>query len=964
MIKRTFGLTSRKSFLAFGLLLVASVWGGATWTGSHTFRQTANEPTAAATKARLNEMYGQLPLSFEANVGQADPQIDFISRGSGYVLFLTPREAVLSLRAARNDHESASSAVLRMKFVGSEANPRVVAHEELPGKVNYLIGKDSKQWRTGVSTYAKVAYENLYPGVDLVYYGNQRQLEYDFVVRPGTDPQIIALSFEGAAELKVDAQGELVLHTGDGELRQRKPVIYQEVDGVRREVDGSYKLKDRNTVGFQLADYDASRPLVIDPVLVYSTFLGGSTDDEGRDIAVDASGNAYVTGSTQQLSFPVDFPTTAGAFDTTHNGGHDAFVTKLNASGSALIYSTFLGGSNDEFGRGIAVDSSGSAYVTGITNSANFPTTVGAFDATLDGVGTFDAFVTKVNPAGSALVYSTFLGGVNSESGNGIAVDTSGSAHVTGSTGSDNFPTTAGAFDTTRSQDADAFVTKLNPAASALVYSTFLGGFDTDFGNAIVLDTFGSAYVTGFTASGNFPTTVGAFDTTQNSIGEFVRFDAFVTKLNLSGSALVYSTFLGGTGPEFGQGIAVDTSGSAYVTGSTSSSDFPTTAGAFDTTANISVGSDAFATKLNPSGSALVYSTFLGGSELDQANDIAVDATGSAYVTGFTLSANFPITADAFDTTQSSSEVFVTKFNPAGSALVYSSFLGGDITDLAFGIAVDTFGSAYVTGFTSSHINFPTTIGAFDTTHHVGSFDVFVTKIGTISSGVPATVTLNPPAATNTVDSQHCVTATVQDASGSAIANVIVRFQVSGTVDTSGSATTDANGEATFCYVGPPLPGADTITAFADSDNNNAQDPGEPSGVAEKTWVVPASTPLCEITNGGWIIAANGDRANFGGNAKADESGETRGQQHYQDHGPVRRLNLHSINVLAVVCDGSRASIFGQATIDGSGLFNYRINLQDLGGPGKGQDTYQLLIDGYSSGEQTLGGGNVQIRRR
>jgi Bacterial Ig-like domain (group 1)/Beta-propeller repeat len=675
---------------------------------------------------------------------------------------------------------------------------------------------------------------------------------------------------------------------------------------------------------------------------------------------VDAAGNAYVTGSTQQLTFPSEFPTTIGAFDTTHNGSQDAFVTKLNPAGSALVYSTFLGGSNDDGGRSIAVDTSGSAYVTGITGSPNFPTTVGAFDTTLNALGTFDAFVTKLNPAGSAIVYSTFLGGDITESGNGIAVDNSGSAYVTGDTGSPNFPTTAGGFDTTYNGDVDTFVTKLNPAGSALEYSTFLGGFDTDFGTAIVLDTFGSAYVTGFTDSINFPTTVGAFDTTQN--GEF-RFDVFVTKLNVSGSAIVYSTFLGGTGPEFGAGIAVDTSGSAYVTGSTSSPNFPTTVGAFDTTHDVG-SSDVFVTKLNPSGSALVYSTFLGGNQLDQGNDIAVDSTGSAYVTGFTLSSNFPITADAVDTTQSASEVFVTKLNPSGSApLVYSSFLGGDIEDLGFGIAVDPSGSAYVTGYTFSHINFPTTVGAFDTTHHVGSSDVFVTKIST--TGLPAKLTLNPPTASNPVDSEHCITATVQDAAQNPVANVVVRFQVSGSVTTSGSATTDANGEATFCYVGPPLPGADTITAFADADSNNVQDPGEPSGVATKIWVLPLSTPLCEITNGGWIIAENGDRATFGGHAKADASGETQGQQEYLDHGPTERLNVQSINVLAIVCDGStRASIFGQATVNGLGVVNYRINLQDLGVPGKAGDTYQLFSDGYDSGEQPLGGGNILIRRK
>src|SRR5689334_10328949 len=338
-MKRILWWTSRKSLLSLGLLLVASVWGAATWSRSPSaghlatqlhdmVGQTSDQATPQldeAAKARLNEVYGQLPLSFEANVGQSDPQVDFISRGSGYTLFLTSREAVLALRAAsaspttgdgRNKPESAAATVLRMKFVGSEAKTSVAGQEELPGKVNYFIGKDSKQWRTGISTYAKVAYRNLYPGVDLVYYGTQRQLEYDFIVHPCTDPNIIALSFEGTDRLNVDAQGELVLHTRGGEIRQRKPVIYQKVDGVRHEVAGSYKLKDSNTVGFQLADYDASRPLVIDPVLVYSTFLGGIQSDHGQDITVDASGNAYVIGSTNSLNFP----TTISAFDVMHNG--------------------------------------------------------------------------------------------------------------------------------------------------------------------------------------------------------------------------------------------------------------------------------------------------------------------------------------------------------------------------------------------------------------------------------------------------------------------------------------------------------------------------------------------------------------------------------------------------------------------------------------------------------------------
>jgi Bacterial Ig-like domain (group 1)/Beta-propeller repeat len=968
-MKRIFSWTSKKSFLFLGLLLVASAWGGAMWSRSQRAgHQTAQPPeiirqtSHEATKARLNEVYGQMPLSFETNVGQVDPHVDFISRGSGYTLFLMPREAVLALRAApalpttgggRNDHASATGAVLRMKFVGSEPKPQVVSQEELPGKINYFTGKDPGRWRTGISTYAKVAYQNLYPGVDLVYYGKQRQLEYDFVVRPGTDPNIISLSFEGADQLEIDAQGELVLHLGGGEVRQRKPLIYQEVDGIRHEIAGSYKLKDRNTVGFQLASYDASMPLVIDPVLVYSTFLGGGPSDQGHDITVDASGSAYVTGFTQSS----DFPTTVGSFDTTHNGLVDVFVTKLNPAGSALVYSTFLGGSVNDFGSAIAVDTSGNAYVTGSTSSPDFPTTVGAFDTTHNGV--VDVFVTKLDPAGSALVYSTFLGGSDFDEGNGIVVDTTGNAYVTGGTFSPDFPTTAGAFDTTfNAGELDAFVTKLNPSGSApLVYSTFLGGSDQDFGRDIALDASDNAYVAGFTQSLNFPTTVGAFDTTPNG-----TVDAFVTKLNPTGSApLVYSTFLGGSGNDEILGLRVDTSGNAYVTGGTESPNFPTTVGAFDTTFNGVF--DVFVTKLNPFGSApLVYSTFLGGNERDFLADIAVDTSGNAYIAGLTRSPDFPTTVDAVDNIFGGNEVFVTKLNPSGSApLVYSTFLGDSSQDFRFGIAVDTFGNAYITGSTESP-NFPTTIGAFDTTHN-GTRDVFVTKLSTID--LPATLTLNPPTATNPVDSQHCVTATVQDASGNPVANVVVRFQVIGSVDTSGSATTASNGEATFCYFGPPLPGADTITAYADTNGNNTQDPGEPGSLALKTWVLPVTTPLCQINNGGWIVAENGDRASFGGNAKANGSGETLGHEEYQDHGPAQRLNMHSINVLAIVCDGStRASIFGQATIDGSGIFNYRINVQDLGGPGKGQDKYQLLVDGYNSGEQMLRGGNVEIRRR
>ena len=622
-----------------------------------------------ASRAQIIDTFGKLPLRFEANPGQTDEQVKFLARGTGHTLFLTPTEAVMvftkreqtaksRLQGARLRPEEAvhvTRTVLRMTFVGANPEPRVVGAEELPDKANYFIGNDPAKWRTNVPTYARVQYTDVYPGIDLIYYGSQRRLEYDFVVRPGADPRTIALGFQGADKLEVDPQGDLVLHTGAGEIRQRKPVIYQEIGGVRREIAGGYVLKGESRVGFHVAVYDTSRPLVIDPALVYSTYLGGSADDAGVGIAVDAAGNAYVTGSTASANFP----TTAGAFQTTLGGGgvgFDAFVTKLNSTGSALLYSTYLGGSNnDDSGVGIAVDGAGNAYVTGSAFSTDFPTTPGAFQSSFGGVR--DAFVTKLNPTGSTLVYSTYLGGTGDDGGVSIAVDTAGSAYVSGFAQA-GFPTTTAAFQPGFGGGPyDAFVTKLGSTGSALVYSTYLGGSGDDevFGG-LAVDASGNAYVTGFTTSANFPTTPGAFQTTFGGAGPLGFGDAFVTKLNPTGSMPVFSTYLGGSGDDFGAGIAVDGNGNAYIAGSTASTNFPTTPGAFQTTFGgsgpLGLG-DAFVTKLNPTGSALIYSTYLGGSGDDFASRIAVDVlpNPSAYVTGNTASTNFPTTAGAFQTT-------------------------------------------------------------------------------------------------------------------------------------------------------------------------------------------------------------------------------------------------------------------------------------------------------------------------
>jgi hypothetical protein len=446
--------------------------------------------------------------ALEANQGQTDTQVNFLARGPGYALFLTPSEAVLGLQkpaAAGASPGAAAPApggdVLRMQLVGAAATPQVVGLDQLPGTSNYFLGNDPAQWHTDIPNYARVEYQGVYPGVDLAYYGNQRQLEYDFVVAPGATPGVVRLSFQGTEGMALDAQGDLVLHTVGGDVVEHAPVLYQESGGVRQPVWGRYVLEGGGQVGFAVGAYDASRPLVIDPVLSYSTYLGGTGLDNGSGIAVNSSGNAYVTGYTTST----DFPTTAGAFQTTSPADYNAFVARLNATGTGLVYSTYLGGSGLDQSFAIAVNSSGEAYVTGETESTDFPTTPGAFQTTSRGGVGGDAFVSKLNATGTALVYSTYLGGSGSEVGYGIAVDSSGDAYVTGYTDSSDFPITPGAFQTTSAGGPDVFVAKLNGSGTGLVYSTYLGGSGNDQGFGIAVDSAGNAYVTGAASSTDFP---------------------------------------------------------------------------------------------------------------------------------------------------------------------------------------------------------------------------------------------------------------------------------------------------------------------------------------------------------------------------------------------------------------------------------------------------------------------------
>lgn len=995
---------------------------------AQTFRATTRATTTASapapavgatTQARLRAAYGEMALRFERNQGQMDERVRFAARGAGYGLWLTDEGALLSLRSSAPEREKPQAAVIRMKLLKANGQALARGAEELPGRSNYFVGNDPRKWRSGVSNYAKVVYSQVYRGVDLVYYGKGGELEYDFKVAAGANPEAIGWRIEGAQRLRLDASGELVIGTAAGEVRQRRPLAYQEEGGKRREVAARYEMRGGNEVSFALGRYDRGKPLVIDPVLSYSTYLGGNSDDVAMAVAADAAGNAYVTGYT----FSTDFPT-VGGLQHTSPGVFDAFVAKLNPAGTALVYSTYLGGNNGDMGNGIAVDAGGNVYVTGATSSDNFPTANPIQPPFNRGFS--DAFVTKLNATGSALVYSTYLGGTKLDEGLSISVDAAGNAYVAGSTHSTDFPTVNPLQPAYGGFTSDGFVAKLNPAGSALVYSTYLGGIGEDTAYAVAADAAGNAYVTGSTSSANFPTAAPlqpafhgktffrstnggsnwsslntglpahllvtgiAIDPTQPSIlyagtvdgvykttnggaswsavfntsssalaidpvhpttiysgsagvykstdggatwaasgnlsqvtntividpqtpstlyagtnsegvykstdggatwlnshssfnrntilalaidpsntatiyaglsgspdfgvykstdggfswngplllfgrysinalvidphmpntvyagtefgpgifkttdggttwafasngldsrnvlalaadpvmsntiyagtligvykttdgganwfavnngltsfavqalainsaatlyaGTYRALDAFVTKINAGGSALVYSTYLGGDNSDGGRGIAADSAGNAYVTGYTLSRNFPV-ANALKASLNED-HPDLFIAKLNPAGAGLVYSTYLGGSSDDVAYGMALDAVGNVLVAGQTFSADFP-TTDPARAYAEGGDAFVTRLSGTGGAIIYSTYLGGhssqngDGQDQGNGVAVDAQGNIYVAGFTRS-ADFPVTPGALQSALHDFS-DAFVAKIG------------------------------------------------------------------------------------------------------------------------------------------------------------------------------------------------------------------------------------------
>ena len=714
-------------------------------------QERPREGSPPVTVGQVRELYEALPLRFEPNVGQADASVRFLARGrSGSTLFLTETEAVLALRrraTSRNAHgnlrqrpgtpaagAAVQDAVVRMMVVGARNGVALDGVDSLPERINYLTGADRSRWRGNIPTYGKVRYREIYRGVDLMYYSRDGELEFDFVLAPGASHESIELAFAGV-DLTLDASGDLVGRLAAGEVRLRRPVLYQQIDGRRADVDGGWMVRDEGRVAFEVGSYDATQPLVIDPVLSYSTYLGRSGLETITDVAVDAAGNAYVVGETDSP----DFPATAGAFQQTLAGFNDVFVSKVDPAGATLVYSTYLGGRGSEAGTAIAIDALGQAHVVGVTHSADFPVTAGAFQGVHAG-GTADAFAAKLDASGSTLLYATFLGGSDADAAEGLVIDTAGNAYVSGATLSPDFPTTPGAFQTIPSAGLpapptytpsryDAFVAKLAPAGTALVYSTYFGGTSEEYGVSVAVDATGNAYLTGTTRSANLPTTDGAFQRTGGGLSE----SAFVTKMNPSGSALVYSTYLDGSHHEFGSGIAVDAAGQAFVTGGTQSVDFPTTAGAYRPT---HVGdADAFVTRLDALGASLVYSTYLGGSGQDWGDDIAIDSAGNAHVVGTARSTDFPVTPNTIQAAFGGElfDSFVAKLAPTGSSLVYSTYLGGNDADFGSGITVSADGlSAYVSGFTSS-TNFPATPGAIQRAF-AGHRDGFLAKITDIAA--------------------------------------------------------------------------------------------------------------------------------------------------------------------------------------------------------------------------------------
>ncbi|MDA8168422.1 MAG: SBBP repeat-containing protein [Nitrospiraceae bacterium] len=686
-------------------------------------RQKAQAPTKAVFSPA-----GFFFTGFEPNMGQTVQPVKFLMRGNGYNLFLTPDEAVFAFfKKTKAGRVFPGSGVIRMSFEGAKKKASIAGAGELSGKTSYFIGRDKEKWLSGIPLFSDVVYNGIYRDIDLVFHSGKKRLEYDFVVHPGADPGDIALRLEGAKAVNMDGKGDLAISGSAGEkMVFIKPEVYEEARGVKKKVEGHFIIEG-DTIGFRVAGYDRRKTLVIDPSIAYSTFLGGSQNDEGHGIRVDAQGNVFVTGFTMSPDFPTKAPEQPVWGGGTSTG--DVFVTKLNTAGNALIYSTFIGGASDDAGKAIEIDPAGEAYITGVTASSNFPVLT-PFQGTLKGAS--NAFIVKLSASGTQLLYASYLGGGSTDEGEDIALDPSGNIYITGFTSSADFPllkpvkaSIGGAY--------DAFITKLDPTGRKLIYSTFLGGGSNDEGMGIKADANGDAYVTGATASSDFMTV----NPEQASLAGSTN--AFLSKFDPNG-VLLFSTYHGGAAADAGTAIALDSSENAYITGSTTSPDFPV----LGPVRSYSGANDAFVSKFSPQG-RIIYSTFLGGSADDFGYGIAVDIFGNTYVAGQTISSDFPL-VNPVQTLKPGQNAFLTEINSTGTAFVFSTFLGGGGNDAGFAVITDGSGSAYLTGRTNS----PDFATVNSIQPYTGGYDAFVAKIRSAANQPPSPPVLVSPASGQT----------------------------------------------------------------------------------------------------------------------------------------------------------------------------------------------------------------------
>ena len=687
----------------------------------------AGPDTQAASLANSAVQRVSLPLQFEPNAGQTDASVDFVARASGGTMFFRPAEVVMSLPV--QGAESNARAAVAMQFVGANAKHVIEGEGALPGKASYLKGNNPARWQKGLPTYAAVEYTGVYDGINLKYEGDQGSLKGTYVVAPGADPSAIRWRYTGAEQIALQPGGDLKVSIADTEaaLTEKAPVAWQEIGGRRTPVYVAYSVGQDGTAGFAVGAYNDTLPLVIDPTITYSTFLGGDNFDGAAGIAIDAQGYTYVTGHTDSLNFPL-----INARDPVYGGISDAFVTKLAPGGQSVVYSTYLGGNDVDYGYDIDVDAAGNAYVTGRTASDDFPV-AGAYKSITDGSN--EAFLTRLDASGQGIVYSTFFGGTQGEQGWGVAVDSAANAYIVGETSSADFPT-RNAYDTTINGGTDGYVARINTAASgdaSLVYSTFIGGSSNDFvggrvlleiGHGIAVDDLGHAYLAGQTTSANFPTR-NAYDTTYGANGNRDGWAALIDTELAGDASLVYSTYLGDNGSDAANDIDVDAEGYAYVTGTSGSVNFPQR----NHYANCFGNAGPFVAKINmfASGDAsLIYSTCFGPSGIGSAAAIAVDAFGQAYITGDTRSNTFPVRFPVQGNLRGFSDSYVLKLSENGNLLGYSTYLGGDSTEGGTDIEVDAHGNAYVVGTTYS-ANFPSQ-SAFQPTYG-GEGDGYVTRL-------------------------------------------------------------------------------------------------------------------------------------------------------------------------------------------------------------------------------------------